>query len=96
MGKLTYTEEELQEARRNFKPLLIPFYYTGAVKVHKDGDGIGLVFQWWHPLTWLLLIIAFPLCAFIAEATVANSVPMRLSDYWRERTDRIQWIKVKR
>lgn len=64
---------------------------SGAVRVFKDGDGLSVVWRWWHPLSWLAVIVLLPVCGVVGER-IGDQVPFRLSQYWRERRGSIQWL----
>lgn len=66
-------------------------YLTGAFRCHLDGDGISAVWRWWHPVSWIVFVIAIPVCSFIGEK-VQDVVPFSISDYWKENKDKLQWV----
>lgn len=67
-------------------------YYLGVVRFYKDGDGHGVVFRWWHPLTWIAFILMIFVCAFVSEATVQETIPLRVSKYFRENPKLLKWM----
>jgi len=66
-------------------------YYTGCVRLFKDGDGYGQLFRWWHPISWIIWIIALQVCGIVGEP-VNEVVPMTLNRYWRVRKKEIEWF----
>jgi hypothetical protein len=66
-------------------------WMTGCVRIHRDGDGYGQVFHWWHPVSWITWLVMLPVCGIIGEK-VNEQVPFRLKPYWRERRDEIEWL----
>lgn len=69
------------------------FYLLGVFRAHRDGDGIGCVMRWWHPITWLYVLVAFPICAVVGEK-ISDAAPVRLSKHWRdpENRSRLLWL----
>jgi hypothetical protein len=69
---------------------------TGAMKCWKDGDGVAFIWRWWHPLSWVLIplmLIASVLFSGIPETwNYREDLGLRLSDYWRERKDKREFI----
>jgi hypothetical protein len=64
---------------------------TGCCRVYRDGDGAQMVFRWWHPVSWLVWLALLPVCGLVGDK-IGDHVPFRLSPYWRERRDRIEWL----
>ena len=64
---------------------------AGAYRAFKDGDGVSAVWRWWHPLSWIMWAALLPICGVVGER-IADQVPFRLNDYWRQRKDKIQWL----
>jgi hypothetical protein len=65
-------------------------YYTGAITLYhygtKGNGNVGFVnglFKKWHPLTWLILVLATVPCALVGEK-LTDVVPMKLGDYYKE------------
>lgn len=66
------------------------FWWTGCCRLYCDGDVYSGVFHWWHPLTWLLWLI-FLVVGGMSGTSVFETVPLRLSPYWRERRQDVIW-----
>lgn len=66
-------------------------YLLGAARWHDDGDAITAVFRWWHPLSWLLVLICIVPCAVMGER-IGDAIPFRLSRHFRENPERLQWL----
>ena len=66
-------------------------YLTGAARYHDDGDGVTAVFRWWHPVSWALWLALLPVCGIVGER-IADAVPFRISRYFRENPERLQWL----
>jgi hypothetical protein len=64
---------------------------TGCARFHRDGDGYGHVFRWWHPVSWLTWLVMLQVCGIVG-LKVNEEVPFRLSSYWREHRDEIEWL----
>lgn len=72
-------------------PLAIAMWFTGCFRMHKDGDGWGAVFRWWHPLTWVLFIAMIIPCAIFGEP-IFNVIRLRLSPFWKVNLSQLQWV----
>lgn len=70
----------------------VALYLTGCFRLHKDGDGTKAIFFWWHPLTWVLLLVMVVPCALLGEKLM-DVVPMRLSKFWKANAEQLQWVK---
>lgn len=77
--------------RNPMRPFGRVLYSLGMFRLHRDGDGASVVFRWWHPLCWCLFIIMIPPCAFVGEK-VQEVVPFRVSKFWRECGEPIEWL----
>lgn len=73
------------------KPLGIALWCIGAVRLHKDGNGMRAVFKAWHPATWLLYIVFTPIAAIIGEK-ITDILPTRISLFWHKNRDQLQWV----
>ena len=66
-------------------------FYTGVVRIHKDGDGFREVHRAWHPVYWILVIALIPLCA-VAGEKLFWVLPYKLTDFWVKNIDQLQWV----
>lgn len=66
-------------------------YLTGAARFHDDGDGVTAIFRWWHPLTWVLALVMIIPCAIVGEK-ISEAIPLRISKWFRDNPDRLQWL----
>lgn len=66
-------------------------WFTGTVRLHADGDGFKEIWRPWHPVTWLFLVVMVVPCAILGEK-LSYAVPMRLSDFWKDNIDQLQWV----
>jgi len=67
-----------------------------AIRVYRDGDGLGYVWVWWHPLAWVLA----PFILFVHM--LANGVVpawryrydagWQIAPYFKLRPDKLEWI----
>jgi hypothetical protein len=64
-------------------------WFLGCIRLHKDGDGIGLVFRWWNPISLLVLLLAIIPCAVFGEPLL-EAVPFKLSKFWKDNMDQYQ------
>jgi hypothetical protein len=69
----------------------VVFWLTGCIRFHKDGDGFNGVFRAWHPLTWLLGIVAIVPCALFG-IKLSEAIPLRLSEFWKQNAAQLQWV----
>jgi len=78
-----------------YKDLVTPFgrflRWTGCVRYYRDGDGANAIFRWWHPVSWIVWIVALQICGFVGER-VMDQVPFRLQGSWANRPDEIEWL----
>lgn len=64
---------------------------TGTARIYDNGDGLGILFRWWHPLAWVMFISFIPVCAIIGEKIV-EVVPFRVDKWHRENPEKLQWL----
>ena len=57
-------------------PLAQFFYSIRAIRLYYDGDGLGFVWNWWHPASW----ICVPL--FFAISVILDGAPAT----WKDRS----------
>lgn len=72
-------------------PVGLVLWFTGAARLHKDGDGFNAVWRWWHPATWVLMVAMVLPCALMGEPLL-NVVALRLTPFWRKHRAQIQWV----
>lgn len=69
------------------QPLGKFIYYTGVIRLYKDGTGYSCVLRWWNPLSWvcwlLTLIYLIPACLIVGEKLVDEMPSFRVSKWWR-------------
>lgn len=84
----------LRRKRALFRKMKWPgvvLYALGTFRAFKDGQGVGAVHRWWHPVNWVFVLILLPFCA-VAGEPIFSVVQFRLSKFWRERRDEVQWL----
>lgn len=64
---------------------------TGCVRLFKDGDSFSYLMRWWHPVTYVMLVVMLVPCALMGEKLM-EVVPLRLKKYWRERRSEMVWV----
>lgn len=64
---------------------------TGAVRMHKDGDGFKSIWRVWHPVTWLMAVIMVLPCA-VTGVALKEVFPLRISKFWQEHADQLQFV----
>lgn len=83
---------------KQLKPLPRLLRALRAAKIHADGDCMGIVLRWWHPLAWLtmLFVIGGTFCmdgaAGVREVLRDDLNFYVTSRYYREHLDEIEWI----
>lgn len=84
-------EEAKAKLRKEMRPLGWALRWSGAMRVHDDGDGVSSVFRPWHPLSWVMWIVLLPVCGILGER-ISSVVPFRAGKYFRENPDKLQWL----
>jgi hypothetical protein len=89
---MEYTKQMRNEPYHKLvTPIGRALWWTGCVRYYRDGDGIGAVFHWWHPVTWIVWIITLQICGLIGEP-IFNVVPLKLSKYWKDKKEEMEWF----
>lgn len=75
-------------------PIVLFFKYTGTVRIFADGDGVSILWHWWHPITWIIVgPVFFVMCAFDGEPYVqAAKDALFFTPFWQKRRDEIEWL----
>ena len=76
---------------RKMQPLGRYLYYLGVVRPYLDGDRANAVFRRWHPLSYLVWIIALPLCGIFGEM-VGEVVPFSVGSFFKKHPERLEWL----
>jgi hypothetical protein len=66
-------------------------WLTGSMRLYRDGGGASAVMRVWHPLVWVLLILAILPCA-IMGVKLNEAVPLRLSRFWQLNRQHLYWV----
>ena len=66
-------------------------WLTGSMRLFRDGNGVSAVMRPWHPLTWVLLILAILPCA-IMGVKLTEAVPLTLSRFWKLNRQHLYWV----
>lgn len=82
---------------RQMKPLAKFLYYTKAAKFYYNGDCLGFVWRYWHPLTWVLL----PLLAMLFVGLVGvpqaykdrDDIGIGVTKYFKQHPEQLYWFK---
>lgn len=78
------------------KPLPKFLKIVKAINVWEDGDTISFIWNWWHPLAWLLVPFFFILSVILYGLleTIENSddIGLGLSEYWKENKDKRKFL----
>jgi hypothetical protein len=87
-----------------FTNLLWVLFRIYAVRTYKNGDGYNALWNWWHPVSWVLVPILLIL-SFILYGVVENLDSLRnrpqdfglgIADYFKKSPDKLVWVKYKR
>lgn len=69
---------------------------TGSAKIYANGDSVGFVWRWWHPLSWVFAptaIIISILMQGIPETLVdRHHLGFGLSPWLKANPDQLHWI----
>jgi hypothetical protein len=76
---------------QRMRPIGLLLWGLGCARLHKDGDGFRPVFRVWHPVTWLVWLVLLIPCA-IAGERIGDAVPIRLSKFWQQNRDQLQFV----
>lgn len=76
---------------QQMRPLGLFIWFTGAIRMHADGEGFKEIWRPWHPMTWLFLVLMVLPCALAGEK-LTYVVPLKLSKFWKENRDQLQWV----
>lgn len=95
IDKETQTETASQVdalVRQQFKSKLTTYgkfiYYSRMARFWKDGDTASFLWNWWNPLTILLIVILFIPIILAYGFTGLQEVPgIKMSRYWKEHKD---------
>jgi hypothetical protein len=77
------------KARRNMTVVGKIMWWTWAIRIHKDGDGFGIVNMWWHPLTYLLILFAMIPC-MMTDNRLQDEVRFSPKSCWKDKE--IEWL----
>ena len=72
---------------------------TRTIVWYRDGTFFSPSFRWWHPLTWLhvvlFLILLVPMCAStnlsVKEALKQLWEALTVSDFFKKNPDKLRW-----
>jgi hypothetical protein len=85
-----YTEADVMNL---FGRMLFAIY---AIQVYKDGDGFGYIWNWWHPMAWILAPIVLLIHAMIEGVPRAwryrYDAGWQMAPYFKQHPEKIRWI----
>lgn len=68
-----------------------------AIRLYEDGSATGVLWNWWHPLTWIIvpLLVVFSVLAQGVPETIrySHEIGLGMSPYFIEHPERLKWIK---
>ena len=71
--------------------IAIFLYFTGCVRLYKDGLMFDGIFRKWHPVTWILFFIFFT-PSVIYDKSILDYLPLELPDFWKNNLNQLQWV----
>lgn len=78
-------------------PLTRLCYMLGAIRIYKNGDATGVLWRYWHPLTWLMIPCLFVIATVLyGVVTVSGELPelgITMGSYFKDNPDRLEWVK---
>jgi len=79
---------------KDMKPVGKFLYYTGTIRLYRNGDGMGFIWRWWNPLSWILAPILIILSVFIigSRDTFASieDIGLRVDPYVKKHG--VEWL----
>lgn len=81
---------------KQMKPLMKFFYYTGCIKLYKNGDVIGFVWRWWHPLCIAVVPVLF-LCSIILVGVMEtfkykHDLGVGVDPFFKRNPEKLEWL----
>jgi hypothetical protein len=78
------------------RPLAKFLYHTKAAKFYYNGDTLGFVWRFWHPLTWIFLPLLTTLYVLIVGVPQAykdkDDIGIGINSYFKQHPDQLQWF----
>lgn len=66
------------------------------LRFYKDGNGIGMIFNYWNPLSYpviiLLIVITIILRGIITVYNDRANLGLAMSPYFKKHPDKLYWI----
>lgn len=70
-------------------------YYSGTFKMYKNGDGVGIVWRYYNPITWVMIPIIL-LLTFLETGTQGwpggHELGFTVDPYFKKNPDKLEWI----
>ena len=77
-------------------PLGRVLYHTGCMRMYHDGDGVGWVWRWYHPLVWVFAPLAFILSVVNAGYPITwkdrHELGFGMNPYFVEHPEELIWF----
>ena len=72
-------------------------YFLGAAKFYYNGDTLGYVWRWWHPLSWLLLPVFFVISVLIVgfpeTVKYKHDLGIDIAPFFKQNPEQLEWLK---
>ena len=73
------------------------FYYTKAARFYYDGDGLGFIWNWWNPISWICLPVFFIvhiLFTGIPETfKYKHDLGIGMNPHFKQYPEHLEWMK---
>ena len=81
---------------KQMKPLMKFFYYTGCIKLYKNGDGVGFVWRWWNPLCIAIVPVIFLINILIVGIPETfkykDGLGVGVSPFFKKYPEKLEWL----
>lgn len=71
-------------------------YYTGSIRYYYNGDGLGMVWRYWHPLAWVFIPVLFILLGFLEGFPRTwerkSDMGIGLDPYFEKNPEKLEWF----
>jgi len=70
-------------------------YATGSMRTYENGDAIGFVWRWWHPIAWILcplcLIINVLIYGILQTWEEKHRLGLCMDPWFKEHPEKLKW-----
>lgn len=69
---------------------------SGAARFYHNGDGVGFVWRWWHPLAWVMAPLAFVVSVLVdgvpETLRYRYEVGFGINPWFKAHPDELEWL----